>query len=103
MANSREYKAFRKFTIDFKRGVDPGTVTTVLYGNLLLTPEEKDKVRREGATDGERLDTLSDFLERRISTDARVYHKIVAVLKDEPALEPVGKKMQGQLRSDSYK
>ena len=53
-------------------------------------------MRREGATDGERLDTLSSYLERRISTDPKTYHTIVEVLKDEPALEAVGNLMQGQ-------
>jgi len=46
-------------------------------------------------TPGRQLSCVYDCLERRVSSDPSNFHKVVKVLLNEPALEGVGKKMQG--------
>lgn len=92
---SRESRALRASYVVFKRGTDPDTVVTVLYSKFLLTPEEKQRALQETLTPGQQLDKIFDCLERRVSANANVFHKVVQMLLNEPALEEVGKNMQG--------
>lgn len=96
MASSRETIALRKSYAVFKKGVDPATVIAALYSELLLTREEKDKAMQEkGDNQAEEIFTS---LERRVSANSSVFHKLVQTLLREPALQEVGKKMQGENR-----
>ena len=96
MALSRESIALRKSNAVFKRGVDPDNLITVLYSNILLTPEEKSKATHKTLTDDQKLEEVFTSLERRVSVIPGDFHKLVEALRDEPALKPVGDKMQGQ-------
>ena len=95
MALSRESRALRESYEVFTSGVDPGSVIKKLYSKLLLTPEEKGKAKQKMLTKDEQLDVIFDCLERRVSADPSVFNQLVQVLLEEPALEAVGKKMQG--------
>ena len=96
MALSREARALRRSNVVFKRGVDPDNVISVLYSKFLLTPEERGRATQKTLTADQQLDVVFDWLERRVSVQPTVFHELVQVLQDEPALEAVGKKMQGQ-------
>ena len=76
-------------------GAEPNTVVMVLYSKFLLTPEEKGKVMQNPQDAGWQLDVVFGFLERLVSADPSVFHKLVQMLLNEPALEEVGKKIQG--------
>ena len=76
-------------------GVDPGSVIKKLYSKHLLTPEEKGKAKQKTLTEDEQLDVIFDCLERRVSADPSVFNRLIQVLLEEPALEAVGKNIQG--------
>ena len=95
MEFSKESRALRRSYATFKNGADPDTVTTVLYTELLLTPEEKERAKQSTLTAREQLEVLFKCLERRVSADPSVFKKLVDRLLEEPALEAVGMKMQG--------
>ena len=95
MALSRESRALRESYAAFKRGAEPNTIITMLYSKLLLTPEEKGKAKQKTLTVDEQLDVIFDCLERRVSADPSVLNQLIEVLLEEPALEAVGRKMQG--------
>ena len=95
MALSTESIALRKSNAVFKRGVDPDNLVTVLYSNLLLTPEEKGKATQRTLTDDQKLEEMFTTLERRVSTNPEEFHTLVKALRDEPAMEAVGNRMQG--------
>ena len=98
MALSRESRALRESYEMFTSEVDPDTVIRKLYSKLLLTRAEKAKVMQTTLTKGQQLDVIFDCLESRVATDPSVFNTLVQVLLEEPALEGVGKKMQGQGR-----
>ena len=96
MALSKESRALRRSYAAFKGGADPDTVITMLYTALLLTREEKGRATQSTLSAHQQLDVVFDCLERRVSVDPSVFHKLVHVLLEEPALKAVGKKMQGE-------
>ena len=96
MALSRESIALRKSNTVFKRAVDPDNLITVLYSNLLLTHEEKLNATQRTLTDDQKLEEVFTAMERRVSVTPGAFHKLVEVLRDEPALKAVGDKIQGQ-------
>ena len=96
MALSREARALRRSNVVFKRGVDPDNVISVLYSKFLLTPEERGRATQKTLTADQQLDVVFDWLERRVSVQPTVFHELVQVLQDEPALEAVGKKLVAQ-------
>ena len=96
MALSRESRALRQSYETFKRTVEPYTIIMVLYSNFMLTPEEKGRAMQgEQTADQPRLDVVFDCLERRVSTDPSVFNKLVQLFLEEPALEEMGRRMQG--------
>ena len=48
---STESRALRRSNVVFNRGVDPNNLVTVLYSNLLLTPQEKAQANQRTETD----------------------------------------------------
>lgn len=95
MANSRESRALRRSYEVFMSGVDPGSVVTKLYSKFLLTREERGRAMQSTLTAAQQLDAVFEYLERRVSANPSVFNELVQVLMEEPALEEVGKKMQG--------
>ena len=95
MALSNESRALRESYATFKRGADPDTVITMLYSKFLLTPEEKERATQSTLTTSKQLDVIFECLERRVSANPSVFNRLVKVLLEEPALEAVGKKIQG--------
>ena len=95
MALSTESRALRRSNIVFKRGIDPDNLVTVLYSNFLLTPEEKSKATLRTLTDSQKLEELFMTLERRVSVEPDDFHKLISVLRDEPAIKAVGDRIQG--------
>ena len=95
MALSRESRVLRESYAVFKRGVDRDTVITLLYIKFLLTPEEKARATVPTLTADQQLDVVFEALERRVSADPSVFHNLVQVLLEKPALAAVGRKMQG--------
>lgn len=95
MADSREFRALCRSYGVFKEGVDADTVITALYSELLLTPEERRRASQRTLTPAQQMNEVFDCLERRLSVDPSVFHKLVQVLLKEPAFKRVGEKMQG--------
>ena len=93
---SAESRALRRSNSVFTRGVDPENLVTVLYSNLLLTPEEKARAMKQTLTVGQKLDEIFQSLERRVSTRPQDFKKIICALMAEPALKAVGDEMQGE-------
>ena len=79
----------------FKTGVCPSTLVTVLYSQFLLTPDEKLAATQKTLTDGEKLEQMFTYLERRVSTDTQNFHKLLQALNDELAMKPVADKIKG--------
>ena len=67
----------------------------MLYSKFLLTPEEKERATQSTLPTSKQLDVIFECLERRVSADPSVFNQLVKVLLEEPALEAVGRKMQG--------
>ena len=96
---SAESRALRRSNTVFTRGVDPENLVTVLYSNLLLTPEEKARAMKQTLTIGQKLEEIFQSLERRVSTRPQDLKKIICALLAEPALKAVGDEMQGEFYS----
>lgn len=97
MALSRESRALRRCFRIFKRGVDPDTVITALYSEFLLTREERGRATQRTLTADQQLEVVFECLERRVSAYPSVYHTLVQVLREEPALERVGMAIEGRV------
>ena len=104
ISSSVESKTLRRSYKLFKDSVDPDHLVTVLYSNLLLTPEEHEKAVHAVATDTQKLQEILKALERRISADSNVFNTLLQALMAEPALEAVGRQITGYfLPSFMYK
>ena len=79
----------------FKTGVDPNTLVAVLYSQFLLTPDERSAATHKTLTDGEKLEQMFTYLERRVSTDPQNFHKLLQGLSDELAMKAVADKIKG--------
>lgn len=95
MALSKESTAFRQSYEVFQSAVDPDTLVTMLYSRFLLTRMERMRATQRTLTTHQQLDVIFDCLERRVSVDPSVFHKLVEVLLEHPALAVVGEKMRG--------
>ena len=89
-------RALRKSYKLFKDSVDPDSLVAVLYSNMLLTPDERERATQTTETANQRLQVILMALERRISADPNVFHTLLTVLMAEPALEAVGRGMKGE-------
>ena len=92
-------RAFRRSYKLFKESVDPDNLVKVLYSNMLLTRDEREKAVQMTETDSQKLEEVVKALERRISADPTVFNTVVQALVAEPALEAVGHQMKGKLVS----
>ena len=92
-----ESRALRRSNVVFKTGVDPSALVTVLYSQFLLTPDEKAAVMLTALTDGEKLERMFTYLEKRVSTDPKNFHKLLQALNDELAMKAVADKIKGSL------
>ena len=89
-------RALRKSYKLFKDSVDPDSLVAVLYSNMLLTPDERERATQKTETANQRLQVILMALERRISADPNVFHTLLTALMAEPALEAVGRGMKGE-------
>ena len=90
-------RALRRSYKLIKDGVDPDNLVKVLYSNMLLTREEREKAVQMTETDSQKLEEVVKALERRISANPTVFHTVVQAIMAEPALEAVGHQMKGKL------
>ena len=95
MAASREFRALRKSYDVFTSGASPGYVIRKAYTMCWLTPDERERATQRTLTINGQLEVVFRCLERRVSADPSVFHKLVQILLEEPAQKEVGKKMQG--------
>ena len=93
---SVELIALQRSSNVFCGGVDPNTLATKLRAKDLLTREEYKRATQTAAVDDQRNNDILKALERRVSADSRVFHTVVSLLQEEPALKAVGDKMQGE-------
>ncbi|CAI8039167.1 hypothetical protein GBAR_LOCUS21770 [Geodia barretti] len=91
---SVESRTLRRSNTVFTRGVDPDNLVTVLYSNLLLTPEEKARATQQTLTIHQKLEEIFRTMERRISVTPGDLHVLIKALKAEPATKAVGDKIQ---------
>ena len=98
---SAEARALRRSNAVFKGGVDPENLVTVLYGNFLLTPDEREKVTHKTLTAGQQLEEMFTALERRVAVDPHALQKLLDALNTEPALVPVANQIQGKTDNPS--
>ena len=80
----------------FCGGVDPNTLATKLRAKGLLTRQEYKRATQTTAVDDQRNNEILIALERRVSADSSVFHTVVHLLQEEPALKAVGDRMQGE-------
>ena len=91
--------ASRALTRSYERfidSVDPDSLVPVLYSNMLLTREERERATQTTETANQRLQVILMALERRISADPNVFHTLLTALMTKPALEAVGREMKGE-------
>ena len=93
---SVELKALKRSSDVFCGGVDPNTLATKLMAEELFTSEEHESATQRTATNHQRNNEILIALERRVSADNRVFHTVVGLLQQEPALKAVGDRMQGE-------
>ena len=62
----------------------------------LFTSEEHESATQRTATNHQWNNEILTALERRVSADSRVFHTVVCLLREEPALKAVGDRMQGE-------
>ena len=94
---SVELIALQRCSDVFCGGVDPNTLATNLRAKGLLTRQEYKRATQTTAVDDQRNNEILTALERRVSADSRVFHTVVHLLQEEPALKAVGDRMQGEL------
>ena len=94
---SVESRSLRRSCTVFTSGVDPENLVKVLYGNFLLTPEERDKALKESLTDGQKLQEIFKAMERRVSVKPIYFNTLLQALEEEPATEEVAKRMKGKI------
>ena len=99
MAQSRESRALSKSAPKFRAGVDPCWIITKLYENLFMTQSEWNKAKQKTLTEDERLDAVWETLVRRVAVDPSIFHSVVEILRNEPALEKLGDHMKGLSQS----
>ena len=92
---SREHRALSKGAVKFRAGVDPSFIIARLNEKQLLTKEEWNKAKQKMLTDDERLDAVWEALVRRVAVNPSVFHSVVEILNNEPAMEKLGNHMQG--------
>ena len=93
---SVESIALRRSNTVFTRCVDPDALVTVLYGNFLLTPDEKGRAIQRTSTPRERLEEVFQAMERRVSTNPIHFHTLLEALKMEPATAELATLMKGK-------
>ena len=93
---SVELIALQRSSDVFCGGVDPNTLATKLGAKGLLTRQEYKRATQTTAVDDQRNNEILTALERRVSADSRVFHTVVGLLQEEPALKAVGERMQGE-------
>ena len=93
---SVELKALKRSSDVFCGGVDPNTLATKLMAEELFTSEEYERATQTTATNHQRNNEILTALERRVSADSSVFHTVVSLLQQEPALKAVGDRMQGE-------
>ena len=92
---SPEPRALRHSNTIFTTGLEPEELVTVLYSIFLITPEEKARAMQQTLTVSQKLEEIFQIMERRVSTTPGNFHKMIRVLKAEPATRAVGEKIQG--------
>ena len=93
---SVELIALQRSSDVFCGGVDPNTLATKLMAEELFTSEEHESATQRTATNHQRNNEILTALVRRVSADSRVFHTVVRLLQQEPALKAVGDRMQGE-------
>ena len=93
---SVELKALKRSSDVFCSGVDPNTLATKLMAEELFTSEEHESATQRTATNHQRNNEILTALVRRVSADSSVFHTVVRLLQQEPALKAVGDRMQGE-------
>ena len=93
---SVELIALQRSSDVFCGGVDPNTLATKLRAKGLLTRQEYKRATQTTAVDDQRNNEILIALERRVSADSSVFHTVVHLLQEEPALKAVGDRMQGE-------
>ena len=95
---SREQRALRKSAAIFKNSVDPSFIIAALHNEQLLTVPEWNQATQKMLTDDERVDAVWRALVRRVAANSRVFHLVVKILRDEPAMTALGDQMQSMSR-----
>ena len=93
---SVELIALQRSSDIFCGGVDPNTLATKLRAKGLLTIKEYKRAIQTTAVDDQRNNEILIALERRVRADSSVFHTVVGLLQEEPALKAVGDRMQGE-------
>ena len=93
---SVESTALRRSNLVFTRAGDPDILARVLYGNFMLTPEEKARALQHNLTRDQKMEEIFQTMERRVSVNPSNFHTLLSVLKSEPATKALGEEMQGQ-------
>ena len=91
---SLEYSALTSSAVMFRKGVDPDCVLLKLNDEQILTQPEWEKAKQKTLPD-DKVDVVLTVLRRRIFVDPGVFHKLVKILRQEPALKVLGDHMQG--------
>ena len=88
-------KAFRSCYKDLMKGItDPNDVAGSLYGEGLLTANERDQVMQATQTIDQKNQYLLRFLEARISSDSEAFDKLVEIFENEDAYASLAKKLK---------
>ena len=95
---SREQRALRKTAAIFRAGVDPSFIISALNNEELLTEPEWNQTTQKTLTDDERVDAVWKALVRRVAVDPSVFHLVVNILRNEPAMKKLGDQMQSMSR-----
>ena len=95
---SREQRALRKSAAIFRAAVDPSSIISALHDEQLLTSQEWNKARHQMLTTDERVDVVWEALMRRAAVDPSVFHLVVKILRNVPAMKKLGDQMQSMSR-----
>ena len=94
---SVELIALQRCSDVFCGGVDPNTLATKLRAKGLLTREEYERATQTTSVDDQRNNEIWSGV--YISAYSSVFHTVVCLLQQEPALKAVGDRMQGEYSS----
>ena len=85
-----------------RRGVHPDDLISKLFSEGILSFAQKGEASNYMLTNAKRTEIALGFVEGRVVSDGRVFHKLVRLLNHEPAYAYLAQRLLGKLTLHRY-